>query len=187
MKPLRSIPIILALSSTTAFADGAKTSNDEPKTSDKSRAMDDTASRIQAHVMPMIAGIESADKAAAVVYELSGGNQLLQSDVQTAVDLARQALTLAHDRAVALDKLAGLSDNARVEIARAQMKLQEARTTVQKIDQKVAKKQARVARNHAEMLREQAKDVHDDLVEAEKAIEQVARAYDIPTDLEFRG
>jgi hypothetical protein len=187
MKVVRWFPIALALAlPATAVADNK--GDDRPAQKDmKSKTADKEASHVQSHVVPAIAGIEAADKAAAALYELSGGEQLDQKDAKETVKLARQNIQFALDRAEALSGMKTLSSDAKSEAKRATMKLREARETLTKLDKQVNKKQARISRNDSEMIREQAKDLHTDLSDAENAVERVAKAYDVPTDLEFGG
>lgn len=145
------------------------------------------ASRVRAHVIPALAGIEAADKAVGVLYELSGSYQFGQNDAQDALSLARQALDMALDRAAALQDSAGLSRNARDELDRATRSMRQARTSLRQINQQIGERRGRMAMDRAERIREQARDVHEDLSQAEDSVERIARAYDIPTDLEFRG
>jgi hypothetical protein len=162
---------------------------DMPKDKETDKDMDhanaDTAARIEAHVIPVVAGIQSADKAAAVLFELSDNQRLVQKDAQRAVDLAQQGISMALDRAKALDTMDGLSTDAKSEADRAAEKLRDARTTLRQLDKQIGNK--RLSQDKAQQVREHAKELHDDLIEAENAIRQVAKAYDVATDLEFGG
>lgn len=181
MKATHWLPIVLALAlpSAVSAGDDTKMEKDTTATTDKA------ASHVQSHVIPAVAGIQSADKAAAVLYGLSGNEQLRPKDAQTTIDLAQRALAMALNRAEALDDVTGLSSDAKTQATRATTSLREARTTLRKIDKQVGTK--KMTPRQAEQLKEQVKDLHEDLSEAENAVEQVAKAYDVPIELEFRG
>lgn len=187
MKATRWLPIVLALAlpSVVSADDDMKSATDKGMEKDTTAKKEKAASHVQSHVIPAVAGIQSADKAAAVLYDLSGNEQLRPKDAQTTVDLAQRALTMALNRAEALDDVAGLSSDAKSETARATTALREARTTLRKIDKSVGTK--KLTPKQTELLKEQVKDLHEDLSDAENAVEQVAKAYDVPIELEFRG
>ncbi len=183
MKSMRSLPIILALAlPVVAAAEGDTRGKSDRSMKQKSA---DKSAKINAHVIPIVAGIESADKATGVLYELAGSEQLTQKQAQETVELAQDALDLALDRATALDDVAGLSSDAKNEAERATTRLRDARSSLQDLEEQVSQKRTRVSRDDAERIREQAADIHENLSEAEDAIERIARAYDVPTDLEF--
>jgi hypothetical protein len=183
MKTSRWFVLVLALALPSAVdADDDKGTTDERMNKDK---RDKAATHVQTHIVPAIAGIQSADKAAAVLYELSGNEQLRQKDAQVTVNLAHQALTMAINRADALDDVVGLSSDAKTEAARASTALRQARMTLRKLDKRIGGK--KWTPNEAEEIRVQVKDLHEDLSNAENAVEQIAKAYDVPIELEFRG
>lgn len=179
MQAPRWFALILALALPSAVS-----ADDDAMKSDTARKQK-AASHVQSHVVPAVAGIQSADKAAAVLYELSGNEQLRQKDAQATIDLAQRALTLALNRTEALDDMDDISDDAESQAERATVALREARMTLRKIDKQVGGK--KLSPKQAEQLRAQVKDVHDDLIDAENAVEQIAKAYDVPIELEFRG
>lgn len=144
------------------------------------------AYRVRSHVIPTLAGIEAADKAVGVLHELSGSYQFSQNDAQDSLSLARQALDMALDRAASLQDTEGLSRNARAELDRATRSLRQARTSLRQMNQQIGERGRRMPMDRAERIREEARSVHEDLSQAEDSIERIARAYDIPTDLEFR-
>lgn len=147
---------------------------------------DEKMVRVRAHIVPAVAGIEAADKAVAALYELSGDEQLRPQDARRTVALAKQGLAMSIERINALEDVADLSDDAKSEANRASTKLQEAKTTVTRLEKQISKK-GTISRNTAEQIRSDAKDLHTDLSDAGNAVEQVAKAYDVPTDLEFGG
>lgn len=177
MQSLRwlSVVFVVALPSLAA-------ANDEDM---KNKPSSDNAVQVQSHVVPAIAGIESADNLTAVLYELASNPQQRQKDAQMTIDLAQRALGLALDRAEALDGMKGLSDDAQEQAQQATMKLREARVMMRSIDKQVGGK--KLTPKQSEIVRSQAKELHDDLSAAEESIERIAKAYDVPTELEFRG
>lgn len=178
MQAPRWFALVLAL----ALPSAVSAEGDMKSSADKKEK---AASNVQSHVVPAVAGIQSADKAAAVLFELSGNEQLRQKDAQMTVDLAQRALAMALNRAEALEDMKGLSSDAKSEADRATTALREARTTLRKIDKQVGAK--KMSPKQAEQLRVQVKDLHEDLTAAENAVEQIAKAYDVPIELEFRG
>lgn len=191
MKLTRYLPIVALLGmSATSMAE------DEPPPSPQQQQWnrggapqrgDREASRVRSHVIPTLAGIEAADKAVGVLYELAGSYQFGQNDAQDSLSLARQALDMALDRAAALQDTEGLARNARDELDRATRSLRQARTGLREMNQQIGERRGRMPMDRAERIREQARNVHEDLSQAEDSVERIARAYDIPTDLEFRG
>lgn len=143
------------------------------------------STNVESHVVPAIAGIQSADKATAVLYQLATSEQLDPKDAQRAIDLAQQALALALNRAEALDGMRGISDNAQNQAERAKVALREARATLRTVDKQVGTK--KLSLEKAEQLQAHANEIHEDLSKAEAAMESIAKAYDVPVDLEFRG
>ncbi len=159
---------------------------DKPKVSDiESKDEDKDAMKLRSHVLPAVAGIEAADKAIGALYELTSEDTINVRDVRETVALARQAITLATDRADSLNAMTSLSDDADSEADRASTKLEEARTTLVRIDKQL--KKGKLSRNQIEQVHEAARDVHQDLSDASNAVERVAKAYDVPTDFEFEG
>lgn len=202
---------LLALALTTpgvALADDPKTT-DTTQTEDKDKptrttmstedTTDDTADdvtdktdktdkemvRVRAHIVPTVAGIEAADKAVAALYELAGDEQLRPEDARRTIALAKQALAMSTDRLSDLEDMSGLSSDAKSEAESAATKLKDARTTISRLERQIGKRNATISRNTTEQIRSHAKDLHDDLSEAESSVENVAKAYDVPTDLEF--
>ncbi len=183
MKVTGWLPVLAVLGiSATTMADDPEPQRDREVRRDVGAR---ELSGVHANVVPAIAGIEAADKAVAVLYELAGGEGLRQKDAQDTVALARQALDMALDRAAALDNVRGLSRDARTQLDRATRSLRQARTTLRRIDEQVGNRQARVPLDRAQRLRDQAGSMHEDLSDAEDSIERIAKAYDVPTDLEF--
>jgi hypothetical protein len=131
-----------------------------------------------------IAGIEAADKAAATVYELAALEKMDGKDARQAIQLAKQGIDLAHERAKRLGGMKTLSDDARSEANTLTVRLDDARTTVQQLDKESARHHS--PRRHGADPRAGA-ELHDTLTEAERAAERIARAYDVSTDLEFGG
>jgi hypothetical protein len=143
--------------------------------------------KVKAHVVPAVTGIQVADKAVSALHELAGAEQLDKKDAQKTVQLAEDGIQMALTRTQALNKMEGLSAEAKSEADSAMKTLREARTNLKAIQKKVQTKQARIPRKDIEQIREQAKNLHQSLSDAESSVEQVAKAYDVPTDLEMGG
>ena len=182
MQSLRWLSVVFAIAlPSLAIADDDDARDDDSSGMMKNKA----ATQVQSHVVPAIAGIESADKLTAVLYELASNPQQRQKDAQMTIDLAQRALGMALDRAEALDDIAGLSNDAKEQAEQAAMKLREARVMMRSIDKQVGGK--KLTPKQSEIVRSQAKELHDDLSAAEESMERIAKAYDVPTELEFRG
>jgi hypothetical protein len=187
MRLTRWFTLALALATpAVALAEGEKSERKAMDEKSKQKSEQDTV-HVRSHVVPAVAGIQAADKAVAALFELSGEAQLDPADARRTVMLAKQGLTMAIERTNALDDKVDLSSDAQNEADRATTKLREARTTLTRLENRIGKKQARISRNAMEEIRENAKDLHSDLSDAENAVERVAKAYDVPTDLEFEG
>jgi hypothetical protein len=190
-----ALAFALSLPSTLlADEDRATTKSDDDRASD--RRIDDEDDRkpirrvdenervhVKNHIVPAMAGLEAADNALAAIFELAGTGNLDQKDARNAVKLAQHGLTMAIDDASSLNKMRGLSEDAQSEADRAVTTLRDARTKLQRIDNQVGRKT--FSRNAVEQIRDQAKELHSDFSDAENALERVAKAYDVPTDLEF--
>ncbi len=190
MKLTRYLPIValLGLSATSMAEDEPppRAQQQQQQWNRGTGSQHGEAYRVRSHVIPTLAGIEAADKAVGVLYELSGSYQFSQNDAQDSLSLARQALDMALDRAASLQDTEGLSRNARAELERATRSLRQARTSLRQMNQQIGERGGRMPMDRAERIREQARNVHEDLSQAEDSIERIARAYDVPTDLEFR-
>lgn len=188
MKLTRYLPIVALLGiSATSMAEDEPPPRQQWERGGQQQFGDREASRVRSDVIPTLAGIEAADKAVAVLYELSGSYRFDRNDAQDSLSLARQALDMALDRASALQDNEGLSHNARAELDRATRSLRQARMGLREINQQVGQRRGRMPMDRAQRIREQARNVHEDLSQAESSISRIARAYDVPTDLEFRG
>lgn len=191
MKIIRWITIAAALSMpSTLLAQGAQEPPMEeqpppqPEPEKKSQAEMD---KVKAHVVPAVTGIQVADKAVSGLHELAGAEQLDKKDAQKTVKLAEDGIQMALTRTQALNKMKGLSADAKTEADSAMKTLKEARATLRQIQKKVRTMQARIPQKDLAQIREQAKTLHQNLTDAESSVEQVAKAYDVPTDLEMGG
>ncbi len=156
----------------------AKSENQKGEKSDQAKA------DVKAHLVPAIAGIESADKAAAALYELSSAEQINRQDAQRTVQLAQQALNLAYGRTQALGNMKGLSSDARSEVDAAEAKLRDARQTLSQLQKEVG---AGTRTEDMKQIQDHAKTLHGDLSDAQKSVDRIAKAYDVSTKLEFGG
>jgi flagellar hook-basal body complex protein FliE len=194
MKVIRWFTFALALSlPSTLLADEMKDeekeiteTEPEERAKETTEAEDRDTARVKSHLIPVVAGIEAADKGVAALYELAGGEEIDRKDAQAAVRLADEGLEMAFTRVQSLNKMKNLSEDAKSEADNAMTKLKDARTALNRIEKQVNKKQA-ISRNQVEQLREDAKDLHSVLSDAENSVEQVAKAYDVSTDLELEG
>lgn len=147
--------------------------------------MSQQAQMISSHVVPTIAGIETADTAAAALYNMAGtGQKLDRKAVQNTVQLAQQGIQIAMTRAQALQKVKGLSQEDKDQANNVVQSLKQARTSVQQLQKK-----ASAATNQAamEQLRQHTMDLHNNLDQAQSAVEQIAKSHQVPTELEFEG
>lgn len=156
---------------------------DQAQSADQAKS-DQAKADVKAHVVPTIAGIEAADKAAAALYHLSSGEELNRQDAQRTVQLAQQGLNLAYNRTQALGDMKDLSSDARSEVDAAETKLRDARQTLSKLQKKVG---TRIKTEDMEQIRDHAQNLHTNLSDAEASVDRVAKAYDVSTDLEFGG
>lgn len=143
------------------------------------------AQMISSHVVPAIAGIETADKAAAALYKMTeSGQKLDQKAVKNTMQLAQQGIQVAMTRSQELQKVKGLSPEDKNQANNVVQSLKQARTTMQQLQKKAssAKDQAAI-----EQLRQQTMDLHNNLDQAQSAVEQIARSHQVPTELEFEG
>jgi len=208
MKAFRSWTVALALSTPAiVFAQGAQQPGQQPRQQQQQQMpqdqqqmpqdqmqqqgqmqqgqMSQQAQMISSHVVPTIAGIETADTAAAALYNMAGSGQKLdRKAVQNTVQLAQQGIQIAMTRAQALQKVKGLSQEDKDQANNVVQSLKQARTTVQQLQKKAGMAQDP---NAMEQIRQQTMDLHNNLDQAQSAVEQIAKTHQVPTELEFEG
>jgi hypothetical protein len=147
--------------------------------------MSEQAQLISSHVVPTIAGIESADTAAAALYNMAGSGQKLdRKAVENTVQLAQQGIQIAMTRVQSLQKVKGLSQEDKDQANNVVQSLKQARTTVQQLQKKAGTAKDP---NAMEQIRQQTMELHNNLDQAQNAVEQIAKTHQVPTELEFEG
>lgn len=139
---------------------------------------------VKGYVLPILAGIKSAQMSAATLHELATSEPFARRDARKTAELAEQTVKIAREHAEALHKLTGLSPDARAQAEAAVTALRQARSSVDRIQRQVGGQGAAFGRNEAENVRGESARLHTELSQAQSAIEQIARAYHISTSLE---
>lgn len=137
---------------------------------------------VKGYVLPIIAGIESAQMAAAALGQLATMETLARKDVRTTAELAEQAIRIAQERTEDMRKVKGLSAEARPEADALLNKLKTARASVKKIQRQVSGS-GKLRPNYAGGLRNEAAQLHTTLADAHESIEKLAGMYDVSTSL----
>jgi hypothetical protein len=140
---------------------------------------------VKGYVLPVVVGVESAERAAAVLVELSNTEPFERTDARKTAELAEQAVNIAHERAEDLSEMKGLSAEAHAEAERAMHRLKEARSTVERIQRQVGLLEGPFRRHEAASVRSEARQLLTELTEAQAAIQRVASLYGISTRLEL--
>jgi hypothetical protein len=140
---------------------------------------------VKGYVLPIMAGIRSAEMSAAALHELSTTDPFERKDARKTAELAEQAVRIAHERAEDLHEMKGLSAAARADAETATKKLKEARSSVESIQRQVGVLEAPFRRNEAENVRKDSERLNSQLSDAERAVQRVADAYRISTKLAF--
>ena len=89
---------------------------------------------MKSHLIPVVAGIEAADKGVAALYELAGAEELDRKDAQAAIQLADEGLEMAFTRVQTLNRMKNLSEDAKSEADNAMTKLKDARASLNRIE-----------------------------------------------------
>lgn len=140
---------------------------------------------VKGYVLPIVAGIKSAEMSAAALHQLASSEPFERRDARKTAELAEQAVRIAHERADDLREMKGLSAEARSQAETATKKLKEARSSVERIQRQVGVLEEPFRRNEAENVRNESVRLHAELSAAEKAIQSVADSYHISTKLEL--
>lgn len=138
---------------------------------------------VKGYVLPIVAGIKSAEMSAAALHELATTEPFERKDARKTAELAEQAVKIAHERADDLRGIKGLSAEARSQAETATKRLKEARSSVERIQRQVGVLEEPFRRNEAENVRNESMKLHTELAAAEKAIQSVADSYHISTSL----
>jgi hypothetical protein len=141
---------------------------------------------VKAHVLPVVAGIESAELAIGALHELATAERFQRRDARKTAELAEHGVRIAHERAQELQRLRGLSDEERRAAQDAARQLQEARSTLRRVNRQVGTIEGMLRRQEAENVRSEAQRLQSELRAARTSIEKVASAYDVPMHLEIR-
>lgn len=128
---------------------------------------------VKGYVLPIVAGIESAQMSAAALHQLATAETLARQDVRRTAELADQAVRIAQARADELRKLKGLSAEAKPEAEATASKLKAARATVKDIQRQT----------EAAQVRDASARLHAQLADAHKSIERLAGMYEVSIDL----
>lgn len=128
---------------------------------------------VKGYVLPIVAGIESAQMSAAALHQLATAEPLGRQDVRRTAELADQAVRIAQARADELRKLKGLSAEARPEAEATASKLKAARASVKEIQRQ----------SDAAQVRDASARLHAQLADAHRSIERLAGMYKVSIDL----
>jgi hypothetical protein len=139
------------------------------------------------NLMPVIAGIESAQTSAKALQELAGTEPFERRDARKTAQIAEQGAKVAHERAEDLAKMKGLPPEAREEAKAAAKKLKEARSTIKHIQREVGTIEGHFHRDQAKSVADLSAKLTTELEDARRSIQKVADTYGVSMDLQERA
>lgn len=172
--------LTMAVPVTTLARDNPSEKQTQQKQSQQSE--DSMNARVKGNVLPLAAGIKSAQASAAALQEMAASQPLDHSDARSAAELAEQGVDVAQERAENLTEVEGIK--AQADVKAVTQALNDARDTVEEIQRTVGFVQGPFESNDAQKVSKLSAQLHKQLEQAKQSMQKVADNYGISTDLE---
>jgi uncharacterized protein HemX len=140
---------------------------------------------VKGRLLAAALGIQMGDAAANVLHQIATTEPLQRGDLRKVADLAEDAVDAARRNTKHIHAMKELPEAEKTEAKRAMDKLDEAHATVRKIKHQVGIIQGEFRKEPADNVMKDAMELHAQLGEAKQAIEKVAEAHGVSTDLGF--
>lgn len=172
--------LTLAVPVATLARDNPSAKQTQQKQSQQSE--DSMQTRVKGNVLPLAAGIKSAEASAAALHQMASTDPLDRSDARSAAELAEQGVDVAQERAENLSEIEGIK--AQTDAKAVTEALNDARDTVEKIQRTVGFVQGPFQSDEAKNVRDLSAQLNQQLKQAKQSMQKVADNYGISTDLE---
>lgn len=182
MKFLYTAIFTLALAVPVATLARGNASTKQSQQHQSQQSEDSMNAQVRGNVLPLAAGIKTAQASAGALQQMASNGPLDHSDARSAAELAEQGVDVAQERAENLTEIEGLKSQADVKAVTAA--LNDARDTIEEIQRKVGFIQGPFESNDAQKVSTLSAQLSKQLQQAEQSMQKVADNYGISTDLE---
>lgn len=172
--------LTLAVPAATLARDNPSTRQSQQNQSQHSKS--DMQAKVRGNVLPLAAGIKSAQASAAALQEMAANEPLDHGDARSAAELAEQGVDVAQESAENLTEIEGIK--AQTDAQAAAEALSDAHDTVEEIQRAVGFVRGPFQSNEAQKVRDLSAQLSRQLQQAQQSMQKVADNYGISTDLE---